>query len=73
MRMSIHVVYLVHISVEFTFIAMDCFIITMNRTPSPTKIGFTYLELQYMTDLIYELVKIHTHFWHRKKSHIYFL
>jgi len=20
-----------------------------------------------MTDLIYELVKIHTHFWHRKK------
>ena len=33
--------------------------------------GFTYLGLRYMTDLIYELVKIHTHFWHRKKSHIY--
>jgi len=37
--MSIHVVYLVHISVEFTFIAMNCFIITMNRTPSLLKLG----------------------------------
>jgi len=40
MRMSIHVVYLVHISVEFTFIAMNCFIITMNRTPIPLKLDY---------------------------------